>query len=102
MTVTPHKSEGYHVFLASPNDMGAERQLVRDFFEKYNRAAARHHGLRFTVVDWEHYASAGIGRPQELITKQVLDPHRESLVLFVGIMGMTFGSPTGTHPSGDR
>ncbi len=100
MPPIPHKSDGYHVFLASPNDMKAERQLVRDFFVQYNRDTAKHKGLRFTVVDWEHYASTGIGRPQELITKQTLDPHRDSLVLFVGIMGMTFGSPTGTHPSG--
>lgn len=99
MPPIPHKSDGYHVFLASPDDVLEERELVRRFFTNYNRNMARHHGLQFTVLDWEHYANAGIGRPQELITTSTLDPHRDSLVLFIGIMGSKFGSPTGKYQS---
>jgi hypothetical protein len=90
----------YHIFLASPSEVDAERKEVRDFFESFNRHTAARWNVRFTVVDWENYSNIGIGRPQELITKQTLEKFRDSLVLVVGIMGQRFGSPTGTHESG--
>ena len=66
---TPEKHDNYHIFLASPCDMNDERQMVRDFFEQYNRVTANQHNLEFKVIDWENYSSIGVGRPQELITK---------------------------------
>ncbi|MFL6210517.1 MAG: NACHT domain-containing protein [Pyrinomonadaceae bacterium] len=90
----------YHVFLASPGDMEAERREVRKFFEAYNRQYAARWSLRFTVIDWENYATVGVGRPQELITQQTLEKFKDSLALVVGLMGQRFGSPTGTHESG--
>lgn len=100
MLLTPKNLDEYHVFLASPGDMGRERQEVRRFFESYNQTTARQWGARFEVIDWENYATAGVGRPQELITKQTLDRYRNSLALVIGLMGQRFGSPTGTHESG--
>ncbi len=90
----------YHVFLASPGDLDAERHAVRRFFDSYNRHTAARWNVRFTVIDWENYSSIGIGRPQELITEQTLNKYRNSLALVVGIMGQRFGSQTGTHESG--
>jgi energy-coupling factor transporter ATP-binding protein EcfA2 len=90
----------YHVFLASPGDMDAERRGVRKFFEDYNRHTAARWKLRFTVIDWENYSTFGIGRPQELITRQTLERFQESLALVIGLMGQRFGSPTGAHESG--
>lgn len=52
------------------------------------------------VVDWENYATVGVGRPQELITVQTLERFRDSLALVIGIMGQRFGSPTGKAESG--
>jgi hypothetical protein len=51
-------------------------------------------------VDWENYATIGVGRAQELITQQTLDKYRESLALVIGIMGQRFGSPSGKAESG--
>jgi hypothetical protein len=90
----------YHVFLASPGDMEAERQAVREFFQEYNETTAQWRKARFTVVDWENYSSAGIGRAQELITKQTLEQYRESLALVIALMGQRFGTPTGEAESG--
>jgi len=56
--------------------------------------------VRFEVVDWENYATIGVGRPQELITAQTLERFQESLALVIGIMGQRFGSPTGKAESG--
>src|SRR5215472_4632280 len=96
----PRRVRTYHVFLASPGDVEEERNAVRDFFDRYNRTSAAPRGLRFEVVDWENYSSAGVGRPQELITRQTLERFRSSLALVVGVMAQRFGSPSGTHESG--
>lgn len=96
----PRTLHEYHVFLASPRDMDVQRQEVRRFFESFNRNTAFRWDVRFTVVDWENYSTIGIGRPQDLITKQTLEKFRDSLVLMIGLMGQRFGSPTGESESG--
>lgn len=100
MSLTPQTVEIYHVFLASPGEMADERQMVRRFFDEYNRTTARLWNVRFEVIDWENYSSAGVGRPQELITNATLERFRSSLALVIGIMGQRFGEPTGEFESG--
>lgn len=100
MMPTPRQLKQYHVFLASPGDVGEERQSVRKFFDEYNHNTARLWNVRFEVVDWENHATVGIGRPQELITQQTLEKYRESLALVIGIMAQRFGSPSGKAESG--
>lgn len=90
----------FHVFVASPGDLDAERQAVREFFQEYNETTARWRNIRFTVVDWENYSTAGIGRPQELITRQTLEQFRPSLALLIALMGQRFGTPSGQFESG--
>ena len=41
MSLTPSSVNVYHVFLASPGDVNAERQHVRRFFDDDNRSTAR-------------------------------------------------------------
>jgi tetratricopeptide (TPR) repeat protein len=74
--------------------------MVRQFFGRYNRNYAEPRGLRFEVIDWENYSSAGVGRPQELITEQTLERYKESLAIVIGIMAQRFGSPSGERESG--
>ena len=100
MTARPRQLSQYHVFLASPGDVPVERQAVRKFFDGYNRFTAHLWNVRFEVVDWENYATIGVGRPQELITKQTLEKYRDSLALVIGIMAQRFGSPSGKAESG--
>ena len=69
MSLSPPLIRQYHIFLASPGDVDAERKYVRKFFEDYNRHTAHLWNARFEVVDWENYATIGVGRPQELITR---------------------------------
>jgi hypothetical protein len=70
MAILPLSVRQYHMFLASPGDVNDERQMVCQFFERYNRQTAQAWGVRFEVVDWENYATIGAGRLQELITSQ--------------------------------
>src|SRR6185437_4848749 len=95
-----HQVNEYHVFIASPGDVETERASVRAYFDHLNRTAAQARGVRFQVVDWENFATAGVGRPQELITQQTLERFRTSLVLVIVIMAQRFGTPSGTNESG--
>src|SRR5690242_110041 len=90
----------YHVFVASPGDVAAERDAVRRYFDRLNRTAGVTWRARFQVIDWENFATAGVGRPQELITRQTLERFRDSLALVVVIMAQRFGMPTGVAESG--
>ena len=90
MPLQPVSLRHYHVFLASPGDMNREREEVRRFFAEYNRHTASHWGVRFDVIDWENHATAGVGRPQDLINQTTLERYRDSLalvVLFYGLLG---------------
>lgn len=100
MALTPNVIQEYHVFLASPGDMSPERQQIRAFFDEHNKTTAGPLGIHFTVIDWENYSSAGVGRPQDLITRQTLEKFRPSLALVICLMGSRFGSPTGVAESG--
>jgi hypothetical protein len=100
MPLKPVSISEYHVFLASPGDVDAERREVRAFFDEFNRNLAARRGLRFVVIDWENYSTSGVGRAQQLITAQTLEKYRDSLALVVGLMGQRFGSPSGRYESG--
>ncbi len=102
MALAPTPLKQYHIFLASPGDVGVERQFVRKFFDDYNRHTAHLWHTRFEVVDWENYSTFGVGRPQELITQQTLERYWGSLALVIGIMGQRFGSPSGKAESGTK
>jgi tetratricopeptide (TPR) repeat protein len=54
------------IFLASPGDLGNEREIVRQSVAGYNSVHSIDTGLAFQVVGWED-CSTGIGRPQSLI-----------------------------------
>ncbi|MCX7098307.1 MAG: SUMF1/EgtB/PvdO family nonheme iron enzyme [Methylococcales bacterium] len=97
---TPKIHQIYHVFLASPGDMNEEREMVREFFDAYNRNIANRQDIEFKVIDWENYSTSGVGRPQALITQQTLEAFRPSLVLVVGLLGQRFGTPTDIYESG--
>ena len=100
MTIQGRELREFHVFLASPGDVGDERAQVRAYFDNLNRTAGARWGARFQVVDWENYASAGVGRPQELITAQTLERFRSSLALVIVVMARRFGTPSGLFESG--
>jgi hypothetical protein len=100
MALLPAALRQYHVFLASPGDVSQEREVVRRYFDRFNRHIGELWNIRFEVLDWENYATIGVGAPQELITKQTLDRYRDSLALVIGLMGQRFGSPTKDAESG--
>lgn len=70
----------YFVFIGSPGDTAAEREEVRDYFER-QRALRRN--VVFEVRDWENFTSARYGDPQKNIFEDVLPPELHPLIVLV-------------------
>lgn len=51
------------------------------------------------MFDWENYVDTKIGRPQQLVN-QLLAEYADNFVLFMGVLGQTLGTPTGTNEQG--
>jgi hypothetical protein len=79
----------YRVFIASPGGLEEERERFRQVLNDYNESDALEDGALFIPVGWE-LARAGIGRPQELINK---DLRRCDYCLLV--LRDRWGSPAG-------
>ena len=59
---TPQNIRRYHIFLASPGDVGEHRGFVRAFFGDYNIQHAAARGIEFQVVVLSRYRPAGGAR----------------------------------------
>jgi formylglycine-generating enzyme required for sulfatase activity len=97
--LSPVHFKEYHVFLSSPGDMEKERNEVRAFFDHWNNLSWPF-GIRLRVIGHDSDATVGVGHPQDLITVQTLERFRDSLLLFIGLMGQRFGTPTRNADSG--
>ena len=85
------------IFLASPSDVGDERQRFVDVIVDWNRAWSRELGLRLDILRWEDDAYPAIGEDaQDVINGQIPNDYD----LFVGIMWSRFGTPTARAGSG--
>ena len=60
----------YRVFVASPGGLEPERETFRRVLNDYNESDALEDGALYIPVGWE-LARAGMGRPQELINKDL-------------------------------
>jgi hypothetical protein len=80
------------LFLASPSDLGEERDRVSRVVEEINRGIAETLGFTVEVVRWETHVSPAMGRPQETILNQLELTNSD---IFVGMLWLRFGSATG-------
>lgn len=66
----PQEIQAYQVFIASPGGLDAEREAFRRTLAEHNEADALARGCMFRPIGWE-ITLGGVGRPQELINKDV-------------------------------
>lgn|GEM_PF-3604734 len=84
------------IFISSPGDMSAERDLVVKICENIELDLGRIQKFRIDAMRWETHAhSAIVDRSQAAITEQLGEYD-----IYVGIMGYYFGSGTGKFDSG--
>lgn len=85
------------VMIASPGDVTAERDAVRDALNEWNALNARAQHVVLMDLGWDTHSSPDLGgRPQQLINDRVLK-HAD---LLIGIFWTRLGSPTGKADSG--
>ena len=82
------------VFIASPGDLGAERRLFREIISEVNRLKAHGMGIQLEPLGWED-TLPGVGRPQELINKDI-----KKCDLMIMLLWKRWGTPTGEYSSG--
>ena len=82
------------IFVASPQDVMQERQRLHRVVHALNRSggAADQLGVVFEVLDWHTHVAPFMGRPEKVIIDQL---PVEMWDIFVGILWMRFGMPTG-------
>lgn len=90
----PSSPDEIVVFVASPSDVQAERDLVARVAERVVATAGVQLGVRIRVTQWSEVAPDA-GRPQDLI-----NPLVDACDIFVGIMHKKWGMDSGTHSSG--
>ncbi|MDZ7308622.1 MAG: SUMF1/EgtB/PvdO family nonheme iron enzyme [candidate division KSB1 bacterium] len=81
------------IFLASPGDVTKERDVVRAVADELNREGnvADQLGVTLKVLDWRE-VTPGMGRSQQVILDEL---KVKSWDIFIGILWLRFGSPTG-------
>ncbi len=82
------------IFIASPSDVGEERQIARDVVRGLDTDSAEGLGFTLKAVGWED-VPPGRGRPQGLINPEV-----KQADLLVGVLWKRFGTHTGKSESG--
>lgn len=86
-----------NVLIASPSDVGKERDVVSEAILAWNAAHCETAGIILHAVRWETHSYPASGdRPQAILNKQIVD----SGDIMIGIFGRTLGTPTGAAQSG--
>jgi len=92
-----HTAYYLNVLIASPSDVGKEREIVTKVIHDWNASHFASTGIILIPVKWESHAYPAMGgRPQAIITKQIV----ESGDILIGIFGYRLGTPTGKVQSG--
>lgn len=93
----PYDAKVIEVMIASPGDVSAERDIVRDVIAEWNAVHARDKQVVLLPIGWDTHASPELdGRPQQMINDRVL-AHAD---VVVGIFWTRLGTPTGKASSG--
>jgi Domain of unknown function (DUF4062) len=87
----------YKVFIASPNDVVLERNMIRQILTDWNTVNSQLRGIVLLPIGWETHTSPEMGdRPQSIIDRQIL----RDCDLLIGVFWTRLGTPTEGHESG--
>ncbi len=87
----------FNVMIASPSDVSAERQAVREVIYRWNAVNSQTTNVVLLPIGWETHASPDMSAaPQNIINVQVL----ENSDILIGVFWTRLGTPTGDYHSG--
>lgn len=93
----PYSATVFHVLIASPSDVPAERQAIADALHDWNALNSQVTGYVLLPVKWESHSAPAMGdRPQAIINNQVV----RNCDMLIGAFWTRVGSPTGVEESG--
>jgi hypothetical protein len=92
-----YESTVYRILIASPSDVGEEREVVSRIIQDWNDLNSFNKKIVLLPVRWETHSSPTFGiRPQEAINKQLVDDSD----LLIGFFWTKIGTPTGKEVGG--
>lgn len=92
-----YSAEVFNVMIASPGDVDAERNIVREVLAEWNAIHSARQKIVLLPMGWESHSSPEMGaEPQTLINQQIL----QKCDLLVGIFWTRIGTATGEYASG--
>ena len=87
----------YSVLIASPSDVGPEREAVASAIHRWNEQHAQAMARVYLPIRWETHSRPALGdRPQGHLNRQIVDPSD----MLVGLFWWRLGTPTGVADSG--
>ncbi|MBK9624978.1 MAG: DUF4062 domain-containing protein [Rhodocyclaceae bacterium] len=87
----------FKVMIASPGDVAAERNVIREVITEWNNVNADSRRTVLLSIGWETHSVPEMGnRPQAIINKQILG----CCDLLVGVFWTRLGTETGAYQSG--
>ncbi len=89
------------LFLASPSDTDAERKIVHEVVNAWNRSTGHNRGWQVDVFDYTKNVAPSYGRDGQKIINEASGSLR-NYAFFIGILKHRFGSPTPRAPSGTK
>ncbi len=90
-----HNISLIQIFVASPGDVQAERDVLGKIVEEINRNQGNSPRFWLRLRRWEQDVYPDLGRPQAVVNQQIGEYD-----IFIGIMWKRFGTPTGIAASG--
>lgn len=80
------------IFVATPSDIKQERICVSNIVNEVNYIVGDMFRVKYEVIRWEEDTTPEMGRPQEIVNRQLQIANCD---LFIGIIGNRFGTSTG-------
>ena len=92
-----YRAAVYSVLIASPSDVAAERNTIRQVLAEWNDVNSRVRRTVLLPVSWETHSTPQMGEhPQDILNKQIA----ENSDLLVGVFWTRVGTPTRGYVSG--
>ena len=95
----PKQTITLSIFVASPSDVLAEREIVKNVVDELNQTFCKPLQLHLEMIGWENATYPAFGDyPQGVINSQIGDEYD----IFIGILWSRFGTPTKNALSGTQ
>ena len=93
------KTSVIRVFLASPGDLVAEREIVEELVNELNGIWGHKVGVTLRLVRWERDVRPGVGDDAQAVVNSQVPGDYE---VFIGLLWGRFGTPTLRYSSGTQ